>query len=220
MEKQLLDNYKHRGLRKALVKIIETQGISDRDVLHAIDSVPRHYFLDSVFENHAYENKALPIDEGQTISQPYTVAYQTMKLEIQEGDKILEIGTGSGYQAAILAEMGAQVYSIERHEILHKKTAHLLSRMGYDTIHCFFGDGFKGLEQEAPFDKIIITASPRSIPESLVKQLRVGGRMILPIDQGEVHKMTLLIKTDDNNYTTEELEDFKFVPMLKGAVNK
>jgi protein-L-isoaspartate(D-aspartate) O-methyltransferase len=216
-ETPLIDNHKQQGLRRKLIQLLREQGIADEYVLSAMSKVPRHQFLDSVFENHAYENKALPIDEEQTISQPYTVAFQTEKLDIQEGDRVLEIGTGSGYQTAVLSKLGAHVYTIERHKSLHDKTQKLLAKMGIKNVDYHFGDGFKGLPQLAPFDKIIITASPKNIPEKLIEQLKVNGKMILPIDQGAVHKMTLVIKNPDNTLNIEELADFKFVPMLKGV---
>jgi len=214
----LIDTHKHQGLRRKLVDVIHKQGIEDEEVLQAFMNVPRHQFLDSVFDNLAYENQALPIDENQTISQPYTVAYQTEKLQLEDGDRILEIGTGSGYQAAILAQYDVEVFTIERHKKLYEKTSQLLHKMALTNIYCYYGDGFKGLPDLAPFDKIIITASPKKIPENLIQQLKVGGRMILPIDKGQIHKMTLIIKKQNDELQIEELDDFKFVPMLKGAV--
>ncbi len=216
-DRPLIDNHKQQGLRKKLIALLKQLGITNDEVLSAIYKVPRHQFLDSVFEVYAYENKALPIGEDQTISQPYTVAYQTEILEIEEGDKVLEIGTGSGFQTAVLSKLGATVFTIERQKSLHDKTPKLLAKMGIENIHYFFGDGFKGLPNHAPFDKIIITASPKKIPELLIEQLKIGGKMILPLDKGDVHKMTLIIKVDATDLQITELEDFKFVPMLKGV---
>jgi protein-L-isoaspartate(D-aspartate) O-methyltransferase len=207
------DNYKHKGLRKLLVETIRGKGIKDERVLAAIEKIPRHYFMDTAFVSFAYDDKAFPIGSGQTISQPYTVAFQTEMLQIKRGDKVLEIGTGSGYQCAVLCEMGARVYTIERQKTLYDKTRSFLSTLGYQPNY-FYGDGYKGLPTFAPFDKIIVTCGATSIPEALVKQLKVGGRMIIPVGERDVQTMTLLERIDDKTLVTSQLGEFRFVPML------
>jgi protein-L-isoaspartate(D-aspartate) O-methyltransferase len=209
------DTYLHKGLRKKLVDEIETKGIKDKGVLQALNKVPRHLFMDSSFVHFAYRDQAFPIAADQTISQPYTVAFQTELLQLVEGDKVLEVGTGSGYQAAILLEMGARVFTIERHKILNLKSQALLTRLGYRP-NFFYGDGFEGLPTYAPFDKIIITAATSEMPENLLLQLKIGGRMVMPFGERNLQTMKLIIKTADNEYQTSEHGSFIFVPMLKG----
>ena len=215
---QLIDKAKHQGSRKRLVLELKNMGIESVKVLDAILKVPRHYFLDSSFEEHAYQNKAFPIGTDQTISHPYTVAFQTEVLAIVKGDKVLEIGTGSGYQTAVLFNLGAKVYSIERQHYLFDKTKQLLSLMRIKAF-LYYGDGYEGLQNEAPFDKIIVTAGAPSLPEKLFKQLAIGGMMIIPIGTGE-QIMTLVIKTTSTSFKKVEFDNFnqkkfKFVPMLK-----
>lgn len=209
------DSFKHQGQRKKLVDILIKEGIQDPKVLAAIAKIPRHQFiLDSLVE-FAYENRAVTIDEEQTISQPYTVAFQTELLKINKGDKVLEIGTGSGYQAAVLHECGAKVFSIERISKLHHKTSLFLKEIGYGLIKLRFGDGYEGWPDYAPFDKIIITAAPENIPKKLIDQLKIGGLMVMPIgNQSGTQKMQLLTKTSETQYTMEEKGEFRFVPML------
>lgn len=207
------DDYIHKGARKKLVEELEHKGIVDQDVLKAIGKVPRHFFFNKTFQTHAYQDKAFPIGSGQTISQPYTVAYQTEVLHVHKKDKILEIGTGSGYQAAVLMEMGATVYSIERVEELHKKAAKLLKEMGY-TPFLKWGDGTQGWAEMAPFDKIIVTAGAPVIPETLVSQLKTGGIMVIPVGDLKTQKMISLVKTGIRTHKIIELESFAFVPLL------
>jgi protein-L-isoaspartate(D-aspartate) O-methyltransferase len=209
----LKDEYIHKGARKKLVEELEHKGIVDKEVLKAIGKVPRHFFFTKTFVTHAYADKAFPIGNGQTISQPYTVAYQTEILHVHKGDKILEIGTGSGYQAAILMEMGAKVYSIERVEALHKTAGDLLKKMGY-APHLKLGDGTKGWPEKAPFDKIIVTAGAPVVPEDLKQQLKVGGVMVIPVGDLNRQKMISILKSGPNTYKSIELEHFAFVPLL------
>lgn len=208
------DTLKHQGLRNQLVKIISKKGITDKNVLKAIASVPRHLFLDSSFADFAYQDKAFPIGADQTISQPYTVAFQTELLEIKTNDKILEIGTGSGYQTAVLIEMGAKVFTIERQQELFKKTKIFLPKINYKPKMMIFGDGYKGWPDEAPFDGIIVTAGAPYIPNELLAQLKIGGKLIIPIGD-EVQIMTVLIRTGEKDFEKHELGEFRFVPMLK-----
>ncbi len=208
------DTHKHQGLRNQLVKIISEKGITDKNVLKAIAAVPRHLFMDSGFVDFAYQDKAFPIAADQTISQPYTVAYQTELLEIKSTHKILEIGTGSGYQTAVLIEMGAKVYTIERQQELFKKTKLFLPRLHYKPKKMVFGDGYKGLPEDAPFDGIIVTAGAPFVPKPLLSQLKVGGKLVIPIGEDE-QVMTLYIRTSDKDFEKHELGKFKFVPMLK-----
>jgi len=218
--RQFEDTYRHKGLRKKLVEILRNKGISDEAVLHAINTIPRHYFLDTAFDEIAYEDRAFPIDEGQTISQPYTVAYQTQLLEIKPYDKVLEIGTGSAYQACVLAEMNAQVFTIERQKKLfefNKVSFPFLKK--YHGIKFFFGDGFDGLPTYAPFDKVIITAAAPFVPPKLIEQLKIGGKMVIPVDEGESQRMKRLTKHADGTYTEEVFDAFSFVPMLGGKQN-
>ncbi len=215
------DTYRHKGLRKELVVKLRDKGITDINVLNAIESVPRHIFFgnDSIFfETQAYEDKAFPIGEGQTISQPFTVAYQSELLQINPKEKILEIGTGSGYQAAVLATMGAKIYSIERHRKLYERTKALLEQMGYANIKCFFGDGFEGVPAFAPYDKIIITAAVPELPKKLLQQLTIGGKMIIPFGTETNCKMVRITKQGEDQYSEEIFGNFAFVPMLKGKV--
>ena len=211
------DNYRHKGMRKILVEELKSKGISDENVLNAINAVPRHVFLDSSFLNFAYQDKAFPIGSGQTISQPFTVAFQSSLLEIKKNMKVLEIGPGSGYQACVLAEMGAKVFSIERQRKLYTKTKAFLAEFPY-RIKMFLGDGNKGLPTYGPFDRIIITAAAPEIPQALVDQLKVGGMMVSPLCENEEHQTMLrLTKQEDGTLKREEYGDFRFVPMLKGV---
>lgn len=212
--RKLKDTFKHKGLRQQLVNVIKTKGITDEHVLKAISIVPRHLFMDSGFLDHAYQDKAFPIAADQTISQPYTVAFQTELLQIKKGDKILEIGTGSGYQTAVLCELGAKVYSIERQLELFKKTSMFLPKLGYRAKKLIFGDGYKGLKEEAPFDSIIVTAGAPFVPKPLLNQLKVGGRLVIPVgDTSQI--MTLFIRKDIKEFEQHELGEFRFVPLLE-----
>ena len=211
------DNYRHKGMRRSLVEELKNKGISDENVLNAINAVPRHVFLDSSFLEFAYQDKAFPIGSGQTISQPFTVAFQSSLLEIKKNMKVLEIGTGSGYQACVLAEMGAKVFSIERQRKLYTKTKAFLAEFPY-RIKMFLGDGNKGLPTYGPFDRIIITAAAPEIPQTLVDQLKVGGMMVIPLCENETHQTMLrLTKQEDGSLKREEYGNFRFVPMLKGV---
>lgn len=212
------DTYKHKGLRKQLVTQIKKKGIRDSAVLAALNAVPRHLFMDSSFLEFAYEDKPFPIGSGQTISQPYTVAFQTELLEIKKGDKVLEVGTGSGYQACILMEMGARVYTIERQKNLYIKTKSLLVSMGYKPKSISYGDGYKGLPAFAPFDKIIVTAGAPYIPEELIEQLKPGGHLVIPVGV-DLQEMKRITKLDDNNITEEKHGSFRFVPLLSNKAN-
>nr|WP_315148891.1 protein-L-isoaspartate(D-aspartate) O-methyltransferase [uncultured Flavobacterium sp.] len=205
---------KHQGLRNQLVKLLKEKGITDGAVLSAINTIPRHLFIDSSFENFAYQDKAFPIDAEQTISQPYTVAFQSQLLEVKRGQKILEIGTGSGYQTAVLCLMGANVYSVERQVKLFKKTVNLLPKLGIRPKHLSFGDGYKGLPEHAPFDGIIVTAGAPIIPQALMAQLKIGGRLVIPLGE-ETQIMTLLIRKNETQFEKHEFGDFKFVPLLE-----
>ena len=208
------DTFKHKGLRKQLVTVLVTKGITDAAVLEAIGSIPRHLFMDSSFLDHAYQDKAFPIAASQTISQPYTVAFQSELLEVKPGDKILEIGTGSGYQTAVLCLLGAHVYSIERQLELFKKTCQFLPKIGYVAKRLIFGDGYKGLKEEAPFDSIIVTAGAPFVPKPLLSQLKIGGRLVIPVgDKDQV--MTLYIRKGAKEFEKHELGNFKFVPLLE-----
>jgi protein-L-isoaspartate(D-aspartate) O-methyltransferase len=208
------DTLKHQGLRNQLVKIISEKGITDKKVLKAIANIPRHLFMDSSFEDFAYQDKAFPIAAEQTISQPYTVAFQSEVLQIKPGDKVLEIGTGSGYQTAVLIELGAKVYSIERQKELFKKTKLFLPKLGYKPKKLVFGDGYIGLPDEAPFDSIIVTAGAPYVPKPLMAQLKIGGRLVIPVG-GEVQTMNLFIRTSEKDFEKQELGKFRFVPLLK-----
>jgi protein-L-isoaspartate(D-aspartate) O-methyltransferase len=211
------DTYQHKGLRKQLISLLKEKGITDEQVLDAINTIPRHYFLDSAFDKIAYEDRAFPIGESQTISQPYTVAYQTQLLQVRKNDKVLEIGTGSVYQATVLAELGAKVFTIERQKKLYDlQQKEYYFRKQYPNIKFFFGDGFEGLPTFAPFDKIIITAAAPFIPPKLIQQLKLGGLMIIPVDEGESQRMLRLTKLADDSVKEEAFEQFSFVPMLSG----
>jgi len=210
----LTDSFKHKGLRNQLVETIKSKGISDLNVLNAIGNVPRHLFMDSSFIDHAYQDKAFPISADQTISQPFTVAFQTELLEIKKGDKVLEVGTGSGYQAAVLCELGANVYSIERQGELYKKVVNFLPSINYYPKKIIYGDGYKGLEEEAPFDSIIVTAGAPFVPEALLNQLKIGGRLVIPVGE-EVQIMMLYIKISEEKFDIKEFGQFQFVPLLK-----
>ena len=208
------DTAKHQGLRNQLVKLLQEKGIIDKNVLNAINKIPRHLFLNSSFEDYAYQDKAFPIGAGQTISQPYTVAFQSQLLEIKKDDKILEIGTGSGYQTAVLYLMGAKVFSIERQNELFKQTSVLLPKLGIRPKHLSFGDGYKGLPNHAPFDSIIVTAGAPIIPKPLMAQLKIGGRLVIPVgDKNQI--MTMLIRKNETQFEKHEFGDFKFVPLLE-----
>lgn len=209
----MTDTYRHQGLRRKLVETVKSKGISDERVLNAIGKIPRHLFLDSSFTEIAYQDKPFPIGLGQTISQPYTVAFQTELLEVNQGEKILEIGTGSGYQACVLFEMGAKVFSIERHRELHKKSKALLNKLGYNP-KLFYGDGYKGLPTFAPFDKILVTAGAPEVPEELLKQLKVDGFMVIPVGKGGSQVMLRLKKISESEFEKEEFGHFRFVPLL------
>ena len=213
------DTYRHKGLRKKLVETIASKGISDTRVLDAVMAIPRHLFLDSGFLKFAYEDKPFPIGSGQTISQPYTVAFQTELLEVNKGDKILEVGTGSGYQACILAELGAKVYTIERQKKLFDRTKAFLPTLGYRQVKCFYGDGYKGVPAFAPYDRILITAAAPEIPAALIDQLKTGGMLVIPLGGGDVQKMLRIIKHDDGSLEEQEFGDFRFVPLLKEKAN-
>ena len=210
------DTYRHKGLRKKLIDTIKEKGITNERVLEAMMNIPRHFFLDTALDHIAYEDRAFPIQEGQTISQPYTVAYQTQLLEIEPYDKILEIGTGSAYQATVLAEMGASVFTIERQKKLFELNKQFIFRTKYPNIKFFYGDGFEGLPTYAPFDKILITAAAPFIPPKLIEQLKPGGKMVLPLDDDGKQKMMRITKNEDGSYEEETFSNFSFVPMLKG----
>lgn len=216
---QLEDSYRHKGMRLQLVEGLRKKGIQDEYVLDAILRLPRHLFMDKAFDDHAYEDKPFPIGREQTISQPFTVAYQTELLEVQPNDKILEIGTGSGYQASVLYLMNAKVYSIERQEFLYKKTKALLQTMGYRGIKLYWGDGYEGLEHHAPFDKILLTAGCEEIPKKLLLQLNVGGILVAPIGIDD-QIMTKIIRKTDKDFEKFELDKFIFVPFVKGIVKE
>jgi protein-L-isoaspartate(D-aspartate) O-methyltransferase len=214
----MTDSFEAKGLRKKLVEGLRQKGITDEEVLRAIGAVPRHAFMDPAFLSHAYADKAFPISSGQTISQPYTVAVQTSLLKVKKRDKVLEVGTGSGYQAAVLAEMGVKVYTIERYRELYHKSQRIIGSLGYN-IHFFYGDGYEGKPQYGPFDAILITAAAPSVPESLIDQLKTGGRLVVPVGDSDVQVMTVLTRTGPDSFEKSEYGNFVFVPMLKGTVN-
>ncbi len=210
------DTWRHKGMRSKLVETLREKGITDEKVLEAIEQIPRHFFMDTAFDAIAYEDRAFPIGEGQTISQPYTVAYQTQLMELKTFDKVLEIGTGSGYQAVVLATMGASLFTIERQKKLYNTIKQSFIRQKYPAIKFFYGDGYLGLPTYAPFDKILITAAAPSIPEKLLQQLKVGGIMVAPIGDRKGQKMYRITKTEENNFDQETFDNFSFVPMLQG----
>ncbi len=209
------DTFKHKGLRQKLVNTLYSKGIRDTRVLHAIGNIPRHLFLDSSFLDHAYQDKAFPIAANQTISHPYTVAFQTELLKIKIGHKILEIGTGSGYQTAVLCEIGTTTYSIERQLELFKKTSKFLPKLGYNAKQLIFGDGYKGLPDQAPFDGIIVTAGAPFVPKPLLSQLKIGGRLVIPVGNETSQIMTLFIRKSEKEFEKCEFGEFKFVPLLE-----
>jgi protein-L-isoaspartate(D-aspartate) O-methyltransferase len=210
------DTYRHKGMRKKLVDGIRSKGITDEKLLTAISNIPRHFFLDSAFDEVAYEDRAFPIGEGQTISQPYTVAYQTRLLEVKPFEKILEVGTGSAYQACVLAEMGVQVYTIERQKKLFDSNKTFAYLKKYHNIKFFYGDGYEGLPTFAPFDKIIITAAAPDIPKKLIEQLSPGGMMVIPVGGSEVQRMMRISKGKRGALKEEVFDHFSFVPMVEG----
>ena len=211
------DTEKHKGLRNQLVTILKEKGITDNAVLKAIGKIPRHLFMDSGFEAFAYQDKAFPIGAGQTISQPYTVAFQSQLLEVKKGDKILEIGTGSGYQTAVLCSLEAKVYSIERQNELFKKTERFLPKIGIRPKKLIFGDGYKGLPDEAPFDSILVTAGATTIPNALMAQLKIGGKLVIPLGENE-QIMTMLIRKNEKQFEKHQFGTFRFVPLLEDKV--
>ncbi len=208
------DTFTHKGMRNKLVKTLKMKGISDKNVLDAIGKIPRHWFMDSGFIDHAYVDKAFPIGADQTISQPYTVARQTELLEVKKGDKVLEIGTGSGYQSAVLLEMGAKVYTIERQNELFKKTGLFLRKIGYRPKKMVFGDGYKGLPEFAPFDGIVVTAGAPFVPEPLLAQLEVGGRLVIPLGKS-IQIMTVFTRKSETDFDKKEYGEYRFVPLLE-----
>ncbi len=213
---QVTDNYRHKGMRRRLIEQLRRKGIRDEAVLSAMERLPRHFFLDKAFEEQAYEDNPFPIGNEQTISQPYTVAFQTEWLELRPRLKVLEIGTGSGYQAAVLAMMGARVYTVERYEALYVKAQELLHALGLKNVRCYFRDGNKGLPEHAPFDRIIATAGAVEVPEALRQQLAVGGMLVIPVGR-EVQRMLRVRRVSETEFVQEEQGDFKFVPFLGGT---
>ena len=209
------DSYRHKGLRKKLIDSLQVKGISNPAILEAMMKIPRHFFLDKAFEEWAYKDVAFPIDSDQTISQPYTVAFQTSLLEVEDTHQVLEIGTGSGYQACVLFELANKVYSIERQEQLFHKTSKLLKQIGYGNIRTVLGDGYKGMPQRAPFDRILVTCGAPDIPNELKEQLKIGGKMVIPVGQKN-QKMIRLTRQSEKRFIQESFGDFKFVPFLKG----
>lgn len=209
------DTYRHKGLRRILIEELRKKGIKNEDVLSAMDRVPRHAFMDSSFINFSYRDQAFPIGAGQTISQPYTVAFQTELLDVKPLEKVLEVGTGSGYQCAVLIEMGARVFTIERQRDLYVTAQKILPQLGYKP-HFFFGDGYEGAPSYGPFDKIIVTAGGEEIPSKLLSQLKVGGRLVMPVGSTQSQTMTLVEKLSENEFRTSEHGAFIFVPLLKG----
>ncbi|WP_188505837.1 protein-L-isoaspartate(D-aspartate) O-methyltransferase [Parapedobacter pyrenivorans] len=213
MAYKFIDNYRERGARKQLVELLKRRGIADVNVLKAIGKVPRHFFFDETFWNQAYKDIAFPIGDGQTISQPYTVAYQTELLHIDRGDRVLEIGTGSGYQTCILLELGAKVYTIERQPNLYNRTIQVLPYMGYKP-HFFLGDGSKGIPEHAPYDKILVTAGAPFVPDVMLKQLRIGGLLVIPVGSEKEQKMVTILRVGEQEYERIELDTFRFVPLV------
>jgi protein-L-isoaspartate(D-aspartate) O-methyltransferase len=215
---EMIDSFEAKGLRKKLIEGLGQKGITDEEVLRAIGAVPRHVFMDPAFLSHAYVDKAFPISSGQTISQPYTVAVQSALLKVKKRDKVLEVGTGSGYQAAVLAEMGVKVYTIERYRELYLKSQRIIGSLGYN-IHFFYGDGYEGKPQYGPFDAILITAAAPSVPDALLQQLKTGGRLVVPVGDNDVQVMTVIVRTGPDTFEHSTHGNFVFVPMLKGTVN-
>lgn len=209
------DTYRHKGMRNRLLEELRQKGIEDEAVLAAMATLPRHFFLDKAFEEWAYQDKPFPIGNEQTISQPYTVAYQTTLLQVKKRDKILEVGTGSGYQAAILAILGARVFTIERQELLYQKAKALLEALQLGNVRCFLRDGYKGMPEFAPFDKILVTAGAAELPQALLAQLAIGGIMVIPVGK-EVQKMYQIKRLDQDRFEEKVLDDFRFVPFVKG----
>ena len=215
----MIDSFKHQGLRKQLVEIIREKGITDCNVLAAIGKVPRHFFFDSSFLKYAYEDKAFPIGAGQTISQPYTVAFQSQLLKLAKGQKVLEVGTGSGYQACILAEVGVKVFSIERQKSLFDKAVQFLPTLGY-RLKLFYGDGYKGLPPYAPFDRIIVTAGAPLIPDALMDQLKPGGILVIPVGGGDIQEMISITRISHSEFRKQEHGKFRFVPLLENKARE
>ncbi|MES2648550.1 MAG: protein-L-isoaspartate(D-aspartate) O-methyltransferase [Bacteroidota bacterium] len=219
--KILNDTYRHKGLRKQLIDTLRNKNITDERVLEAMMHIPRHFFLDSALDSIAYQDRAFPIGEGQTISQPYTVAFQTQLLQVRSYEKILEIGTGSAYQATILAELGARVFTIERQKKLYdEQKEDYVFKGKYPNLKFFYGDGFAGLPSYAPFDKILVTAAAPFVPPALVEQLRPGGKLVIPVNEGDSQRMKRITKNEDGSFSEELFELFVFVPMLEGKNNK
>lgn len=213
MAYKFVDNYREQGARKKLVDLLKKRGIEDKAVLRAIGKIPRHFFFDETFWNQAYRDIAFPIGDGQTISQPYTVAYQTELLHVKKGDRILEIGTGSGYQTCVLMELGAEVHTIERQENLYNRAIQVLPYMGYKPFF-YLGDGSKGLEEKAPFDKIIVTAGAPFVPEIMLKQLKLGGILVIPVGNESSQKMVTVLRVGESEFERYELDTFRFVPLV------
>lgn len=213
----MIDTHRHRGLRQQLVNELKSKGIKNELILSAFMDIPRHYFLEKTFADWAYKDVAFPIDADQTISQPYTVAMQTTLLDIKKGDKVLEIGTGSGFQACVLSHMGAKVYTIERQKKLFDKTEKFLHDIGFGNIRTLYGDGYEGAPRFAPFDKILITAGASEIPVKLIEQLKPGGIMVIPLGQGDLQKMLKITKSEDGSLKKENFGNYRFVPFLKGV---
>ena len=212
---QIEDTFMHQGMRRKLVEEIRQKGITDEKVLESIGSIPRHLFMDSTFVQFAYVDKAFPIAAGQTISQPYTVAFQTQSLQIRKFDRVLEVGTGSGYQAAVLCRMGVSVYTIERQKTLYDFASNLLPSLGYRP-HFFYGDGYLGLPTYGPFDKIIVTAGAALVPEPLKQQLKIGGILVIPVGNNKLQIMKIITRISETEYTEEDKGGFVFVPLLAG----
>ena len=214
----MTDSHRHKGLRQQLVAELRSKGIKDEKILDAFRDIPRHYFLDKTFADWAYKDVAFPIDADQTISQPYTVAVQTTLLDVKKGDKILEIGTGSGFQACVLYYIGAKVYTIERQKRLFDKTEKFLHEIGYGNVRTLYGDGYEGAPRFAPFDKILLTAAADEIPKKLIAQLKPGGIMVVPLGGGDVQQMLRITKKEDGTLVKENFGDYRFVPFLKGVM--
>jgi protein-L-isoaspartate(D-aspartate) O-methyltransferase len=213
----LLDTYRHKGLRQQLVNELKTKGITDERILKAFADIPRHFFLEPIFADWAYKDVAFPIDADQTISQPLTVSQQTVLLDVKKGDKVLEIGTGSGFQACVLHYMGAKVYTIERQQKLFERTSKLLNKIGYTGVRTLYGDGYEGAPRFAQFDKIIVTAGANDVPKTLLDQLKVGGTMVIPCGDDDNKKMLKIVKTSDTQFKTMDCGVFRFVPFVKGT---